>query len=330
MSESLNARTRLLSLIEIFNMYSNEIHPLAVEELCEKLEEYGYEVSKRTVLADIKAINTTPLKIIKVSKPQKGFYLANCNQQEAMSVIIEALLTSDMINDEKMEYTKKFLYSNACLPSVDLVFNTSETYYSVLPKKSFSHDTLITMRLAIRDKKQLLIRYSRIVPGDAFSLAEKEETISVNPIKIAFSGGMLSLIFSNTKTPDKIEFINLPRIKSADIIKKDSADIDGSLVVATNYFNEQPSNTSMVKTEWILIQFKNEDIETVENFFPSPIEFRKSQKNGYCVAKTLATIDHNLLGWFLVMGDRIEIVKPDSLKELFMDKINKYHNSQKR
>ncbi len=311
-------------------MYSNEIHPLSVEELCEKLEEYGYEVSKRTVLSDIKAINSTQLKIIKVNEPNKGYYLANCNPQEALSTIIEALLSSDMLNTDRMDYIRRFLYNNACLPGIDLVLKTSETYYSILPKKEISQDALINARLAIRDKKKLLITYSRIVPGDAFSLSEKEETITVNPIKIAVYGGMLSFVFSCEKTPKKIEFINMPRIKSAYITKKPAETIEGSLLSATNFFNSLPSNASQVKTEWIVLKIRNEDIETVENYFTSPIEFRKSSDIGYCNAKILANIDPSLFGWLLIMGERIEIIKPDNLKELFMNKITKYYDSQKR
>ena len=318
MSDSLSSRTRLLCLLEIFNMYSNEMNALSAEELCEKLAEYGYQVSKRTVIADIKVINSTQFKIIKVNHPKKGYYLANCNPQEALCIIIEAVLSSE------------FLYNNACLPTVDLVLNTSETYYTALPKKDISQIALINSRLAIKDKKQLSITYSKIIPGDSFSLSEKEETALVNPIKIAIFGGMLSLVFSNVKTPEKIEFINLPRIKSANIINKSSVESDGTLLTAINHFNGLPSNASQVKTEWIMLKFKSEEIETVENYFPSAIEFRKSKDNGYCVAKILTNIDPSLFGWLLMMGDRIEIIKPDSLKTLFMDKIATYYNSQKR
>lgn len=330
MSDSLSSRTRLLCLLEIFNMYSNEMNALSVEELCEKLAEYGYQVSKRTVLADIKVINSTQFKIVKVNHPKKGYYLANCNPQEALSIIIEAVLSSDILNAERLDYVKKFLYNNTCLPTVDLVLNTSETYYSILPKKDYSQIALINARLAIKDKKQLSLTYSRIIPGDSFSLSEKEETAVVNPIKIAIYGGMLSLVFSAVETPGKIEFINMSRIKSANVTSKTSVESDGTLLTATNHFNGQPSNASRIRTEWILLKFKNEEIENVENYFSSAIEFRKSKDNGYCVAKILTNIDTSLLGWLLMMGDRIEIIKPDSLKTLFMDKITNYYNSQKR
>ena len=330
MSDSLSSRTRLLCLLEIFNMYSNEINALSVEEICEKLAEYGYSVSKRTVLADIKVINSTQFKIIKVNHPKKGYYLATSNPQEALSIIIESVLSSDLLNAERMDYIKKFFYNKACLPTVDLVMDTSETYYSALPKKEISQIALINARLAIKDKKQLSITYSRIIPGDSFSLAEKEETLIVNPIKIAIYGGMLSLVFSDVNTPEKIEFINMPRIKSANIMASDSIKSDGSLLTAINHFNSKPSNASLVRTEWIMLKFKTEEIEAVENYFNAPIEFRKSEDDGYCIAKIFATLDQSLFGYLLIMGDRIEIIKPDSLRQLFMDKVTNYYNSQKR
>ena len=73
MAEITSSRTRLLTLVEIMTMYSDEQNIMSIDEICEKLAEYGYEVSKRNVVADIKVINTTPVKIIQVT----GFGILN-------------------------------------------------------------------------------------------------------------------------------------------------------------------------------------------------------------------------------------------------------------
>lgn len=330
MPEKLNARIRLLCLIELFNMYTDEMNILSVDEICEKLSEYGYDVTKRTVLADIKAINASPLKIVSVNKPQKGFYLANCYSYQAINSILEAVYSSDMISNEESEYIKSFLYRNVCIPTLELITETTETRYPELPRKTILSDVLLNTRLAIRDKKQLVISYARIIPGDAFSLSEREEKMVINPIRTEYSGGTLALVFTCANTPKKVEFINMHRIKSADIINESSTSTEGNLLCSTNFFNSQPSIASRVKTEWILIKFKNEDIEEVENTFPIPIEFRKTDDSDYCIAKIFTAINSSLVGWLIMMGDRIEILKPDSFKELLIDKAKKYYDSQKR
>lgn len=98
---NLSARTRLLALVEILTMYSDEQNIITIEEICTHLTDYGYEVSKRLVLADIKAINETPLKIIGVSTPKKGYYIAKCFSQDAIYLILEAIFSSDVLSEKR-------------------------------------------------------------------------------------------------------------------------------------------------------------------------------------------------------------------------------------
>ena len=321
MAQSLNARTRLISLVEIMTMYSDEQNILSLDEICEKLTEYGYDVTKRTVLSDIKAVNTTPIKMISVSKPKKGYYLAKSFSQAAINLILEAIYSSDMLCEDDMEYITRYLRRNTCLSTLDLIMNTTKNFYSLAPKKEISRNTLYNLRTAIRDKKQVDLSISEITPGDSFSYAEKLKTITVNPVSIAVSCGVLALVFTCTDTPNKAEFINLPRIKSASIMQEPAAPYNGDLQAATNYFDGRPSTASSVTSAWILFKFKLKDIELIENNFASPIQFRKAQEDGYCIAKVFTVVDKSLIGLLFLLGDRIEIIKPTGLKELMSKKI---------
>lgn len=320
MADNPSARTRLISLIEILTMYSDEINLLTLDEICEKLSEYGYEISKRTVLSDIKAVNTTPIKIISVNKPKKGYYLAKCFSQSAINLILEAVYSSDMLSEGNMEYITNYLRRHICLPTLDLILDTSQNFYSAIPKKEVSSSVLSNLRIAIKEKKQVVLKITRIVPGDRFSSAEKVEEIKINPVKIAIYGGLLTLVFTLCNTPDKAEFINIPRIKSVDITNNSAAEFNGELLSATNFFNSMPSVASRIDTKWLMIKFKTKDIELIENSFSSPVQFRKSRDEGYCVAKTYTVFDEKLLGWLFLMSDKVEILKPDSLKDFFDEK----------
>ena len=125
MLEVLSSRTRLLSLVEIMTMFSDEQNILSIEEICEKLSEYGYEVTKRNVVADIKVVNTTPVKIIQVNKPKKGYYLAKSFSQSAINMILEAVYTSPLLSEENCNYIENYLRRNTCLATLDLILDTT-------------------------------------------------------------------------------------------------------------------------------------------------------------------------------------------------------------
>lgn len=320
MAQNPNARTRLIALIEIMTMYSDQQNILSTDEICKKLNEYGFGTSKRTVLSDIRAINTTPIKIIAVNKPKKGYYIAKSFSQSAINIIVETIASSSILSEGDKEYAIRYLRRNACLPTLDLILSTNHTYSSPAPQKTLSFEWIYNLRIAIRDKKQVSLSISRIVPGDGFSPSEKLERIIVNPVKISNDNGTVVLICTPLNTPKKAVFINLSRIKSVSILNENAADFNGNISDATNYFSSIPTESKLSSAKWILLKIKAEDVEIIENCFSSPVHFRKSKDEGFCVAKMLVNINADLIGKLFVLGDRIEILKPAKLKELFAEK----------
>ncbi len=304
-------------------MYSDEQNILSIDEICEKLAEYGYEVTKRIVVADIKVINTTPIKIIQVSKPEKGYYLAKSFSQAAINMILEAVYSSPLLSEENCGYIENYLRRNTCLTTLDLILETTEHFRTCLPHRKPCINSLYNIRVAIRDKKQTEIAVARTVIGDSFSLAEIYEVITVNPVKITASNGISALVFTRPETPDKAEFVTLTRIKTADITDRSSENFDGDLLSAVNMFTGERIFSNFRDPEWLLIKFRCEYKEFIRNCFSSPVYFRKSEQEGYCIAKVMVIIDNNLIGLLFTHSDKIEIIKPDSLRDFFISKINK-------
>ncbi len=323
MAEVLSSRTRLLSLVEIMTMYSDEQNILSIEEICDKLAEYGYEVTKRLVVADIKVINTTPIKIISVSKPKKGYYLAKSFSQSAINMILEAVYSSPLLSEDDCKYIENYLRRNTCLSTLNLILDTTEHLRSCVPQNKFRINALYNIRIAIRDKKQVELTVAKTIPGDSFSQAENNETIIINPIRISVCNGVYALVFTKSASPDKAEYILLSRIKSADLTESPSINFSGDLLSVKNIFTNESFCDKFQQAEWLLIKFRTEDIEFIKDSFTSPICFRKSEKEGYCVAKTLAVIDNSLIGLLFTNSDKIEIIKPDSLRDFFSSKFNK-------
>ncbi len=321
MAEVLSSRTRLLSLVEIMTMYSDEQTIMSIEEICEKLEEYGYEASKRNIVADIKVINTTPIKIIHVNKPKKGYYLAKSFSQAAINMILEAVYASPLLSEENCSYIENYLRRNTCLQTLDLILDTTAHFRSNAPQKKSCINSLYNIRAAIKSKLQTVLTVARTVVGDSFSQSEIFETITVNPIKITACNGISALVFTRADSPDKAEYVNITRIKSADITEIPSDLFIGDLLSAVNMFTGEKIYCNARDPEWILIKFRQEDTEYIRNSFPSVVYFRKADEEGFCLAKLLSVIDFNLTGFLFTHSDKIEIIKPDKLRDFFSTKL---------
>lgn len=319
LQENTNARTRLLSLVEIMTMYSDEQNILSIEEICNFLNDYGYNVSKRTVLSDIRAINTTPIKIIAVSQPKKGYYIAKAFSQEAISLILESVFSSELLTDNDVEYIKKYLRRCTCIPTLNLVLDTMVNLNKLSPERKELGDSIKNIRVAIKEKKQLELKVSYPIPGDSFSTSRDYIYITVNPVVLAVTNGTVVLVFTQANSPQKAEYIHISRIESA-VIGNDAVEFTGSPDSAENYFGHSPVGLNLAKKNWLLLRFRTEDIDIIENHFNYPVEFRKDDEDGYCIAKVCTTIDYSLIGWLFTLSNKIQILSPLGLTELFGDK----------
>jgi len=320
MPENTNARTRLLCLVEIMTMYSDEHNILSIDEICKHLSDYGYAVTKRNVVSDIKAVNTTPIKIISVSKPKKGYYISKFFSQEAISLILESVFTSDLLTENDVEYIKKYLRICSCEATLDLVFDTMITLNPLPSTRKKLSGALNTLRHAIKEKKQVSLKISRAVPGDTFSDARQVETITVNPIVLAVANETVVLVFTRLKTPQQAEYLHISRIEDATMLRKSAAEFTGDLNGVVNYSGVTPEKLNYAERKWLLLRFRTEDIDLIENRFNYPVQFRKDEEDGYCIAKVETVIDYSLVGWLFTQRNKIEILSPAGLKELLEEK----------
>ena len=328
MESTPNARTRLIVLAEILTMFSDENNILSLDEICEHMHDYGYNVSKRNIAADIKAVNQTTVKIVSVSKPKRGYYIVKSFSQDAVRLILEAIFSSDILSEEETDYIKKYLRRNTCITTLDLILNTTINLNSYAPKRETSSEILNNLRLAIRDKKQVILTVSRSRPGDTFSDTVDFENIAVNPVVLTVADGNVSFVFTRTETPQKAEYINLPRIKNVEIIKSEATDFTDDLVSATSYFDGSPMESSYYFKEWLVLRFPCEYIELIENRFNTPVQYRKDETEGYFNAKVFTVFDDKLLGWLFALSDKIEIVAPMKIRQMFEDKAKNILNTK--
>lgn len=324
MADTNNARTRLVALVEIFLLNTDDYNVLSVEEIQSKLAEYGYDVNRRTVLADIKALNTTPFKVVSVSKPKKGYFLTKSHSETSLHLIMEAIYSSESMSAETIREIEKNIKRLSCIPTFELLKKSTKNIAPLIERSNYSQEVLHHLRLAIIDRKQIRMTYTKLIPGDSFSVPSATDSVIVNPIRVAVTKTCLALTFVRDDTPDKLEFINLDRIAGIETLDETCLDYEGNLADAVNFFSGIVTQAKRRVPEWLFLKFRNEVAETVENNFEHKVEFKKAPEEGYCIAKVYTVLDERLIGWLLHMGRKIEIIGPKSLEEYFREKIKEF------
>lgn len=324
MADTINARTRLVALIEIFLLNTDDYNVLSVDEIQSKLAEYGYEVNRRTVLSDIKALNTTPFKVVSVSKPKKGYFLARSHSETSLHLILESIYSSESMSAQTVKEIEKNIKKISCIPTFELLKKSTQNISPLIERSNYSQEVLHKLRCAVVDRKKIRMTFTKLIPGDSFATPSATGTVIVNPIKIAVTKTCLALAFVQDSTPDKLEFINLDRIADIESLNETCLDFDGDLTDAVNFFSGIVTQAKRRIPEWLFLKFRNEIAEIVENNFEHRVEFKKAPEEGYCIAKVYTVLDERLVGWLIHMGRKIEIISPKSLEEYLKERVNEF------
>ncbi len=319
MEENIGARARLLHIVDILNVYSNESNVLSIEEICSHLEKYGITATKRSVVADIKSINSTTHKIIYVTNPKKGYYIVRDYTLSSVDAMLTAIYSSDMLSVAERNNALRTLRHILSISTGDLLLNTTERVSADIPREPVSWENVMALRHAIHNKKKVLITYTVTSPGDSFSSVEAEDKMTVNPIRIAISINSTLLVFSQVDSKTA-ECIHMCRIKKVEMLNEAAQPYYGDINDAKGFFTGSTIKERHRIAEWVFLKFRQEHTEFVKNFFDSPIKVRKDENEGYCIAKVFSVLDERLIGWLLSFNDRVEIIAPQDLRDYLTER----------
>ncbi len=317
----------MLAIVDILQTHTSASNVLSIEEICTYLGEYGFEATKRNVLADIKCINTMPYQVIYVTKPKKGYYITRAISESAVDALLTAIYSSQKLSAQERENAENALQQAVGIPTNNLLISTTERVAADVPHEPVHRETVMVLRDAIYRRQKVRISYTITCPGDCFSSDEKEEQITVNPVKIAISSNSTLFVFTQTGS-QKPECMHLCRIKNVEILNEKSEKFNGDISDSSGFFTGTTIKNRHEIADWVFIKFNCEYAEFVRNFFDSPVQLRKAEDGKY-IAKVFTVLDERLIGWLLCFGDKIEIVAPVELQDYFKERLksNVYYES---
>lgn len=212
------SKVKLLYLMEILWLYTDEEHILSANEICRKLEEYGSRAERKSVYNDIEALRTFGFNIVNARTPKRGYFLASRMFEPAeIRILMDAVREAMFIPSiRKTTLIKKVgsltserqarLIEKQLLPDDENTLEEKKLCYKIN-----------VIHAALREEKQVeFLRISRAVKAH-YSASRREEVCTVNPHALVCDKGRYSLIFSSLDLSE-VHRVRLDRIKDLKLL----------------------------------------------------------------------------------------------------------------
>lgn len=318
MSGNPKQKIKLLYLKDIMLRETDEEHPLNAQQLCSILKEQGINAERKSIYADLNAINDYGIEIQKSFSPKSGFFSSShLFELPELRMLMDAVQAAAFIPQKKTkqiinkltqsvskyqaETLNKQIYVNSELKS-----ENKEIYY-----------TIDKLHRAIEEKKQISFYYyhRKIVNNIPVNDAGRE--FIYNPYAMIWNNDKYYLV-GNYDKYNNLSHFRLDRIKKVNILNKPARHFS-QVSSYTDYFDVADYSSTVFnmysgsKIEIIELLCENEMLDVIIDKFGLNMPYKTYDRNHFSV-KIKAQISEGLISWLMEFSNRMLVLSPTSLK----------------
>ena len=330
MAKSENQKLKILYLLEMLWEETDEEHPLSTKRIIEKLEKKDIKAERKSIYADIEALQDFGFDIIlKSGRGDGGYYLASRDFELAeLKLLVDAVLASRFITEnksrkliEKLErLTSKHqggeIKSHLALQGRAKTEN-EKIYYSI--------DAIYK---AINENKKLSFTYlDWALSSKKLEPRKKGEKYIISPWSMVWDDDNYYLIGYDSAA-EKIKHYRVDKIKDAEPLSEKR---DGrSLLEDINLAEYTKKTFGMYGGTEKMVSLRLPDylFGVMMDRFGKDISVRKLP-DGYLAVRIKAVISRQFFGWLCGLGKDVTIQAPDDIKAEYTAWLNEILKAQK-
>ncbi len=310
-------KLKLLKLMELLHMESDEQHPITTHTICHHLAKYGISCDRRTLSRDIVVLNASGYEIMnKMIGHEKAYYIEDRSfSVPELKILIDAVQAAKFITKNKSQelITKiaRLGGSNQAeiLKDNMVCFNTRKhcnesVYYNVG-----------TLEEALRGNKQVSFYYFDLNENCEKVYRKEKQRYVVEPMALIYNEDYYYLMCYSAKYCDinnyRIDRMNHVQVENESISKE--AMLREKDVVA---YTDQVFKMYGGQKETVTIEFDRSLVGVVYDKFGEEIRMRRISENT-CVATVEVQISPTFWGWLFQFAGKMQILSPYSIREAY-------------
>ena len=178
---------------------------------------------------------------------------------------------------------------------------------------------------AIQSGWQVELTYRRRVIGDQNAVEYEEKRHKISPYAMIWSDDHYYLVGNNEKY-DNLMVLRLDRIRRLEILEGERVRPFSEVSPYKNFFDsadyaKKHFNMFAGNTEHVELICKNDLIEQVLDKFGENIRVYRVNEDKFGVAADIA-VNEGLVAWLMQFGARVQVKKPQSLKNMLLSRID--------
>ena len=307
-------KNKMLHLTEILSQESDAEHPIATNELLEKLSAYGISCDRRTLARDISQLQDMnyPVKCIRVGH-SNAFYMEQHSFSLAeLKIIIDAIQASSVIpEDMTAALTSKIANLGGPHCAESLLIN--KIRFNIRKQTNTGvFDSIAVIEESFSRQKQISFVYFKHDENRNKVYKHNKERYIVDPIALIYENNNYYL---RCYIQAKEDFRNF-RIDRMEDVQHLETDICKKALVKENELATYTSKAIKMyggeETE-VELEFDDSLIDVVYDQFGFETKIKRLEKSNLFSAKVRVQISRTFWGWYFQFPEKMRIISPQKV-----------------
>ena len=329
--ENKTSRLRILALLKILNMYTDEEHPVSGDGLCAKLGDYGIKCERKTLYRDIAALKAFGIDVLYTHTPKMGYFIGERDFEPP-----EVRLLTDAVRSAPFITNKKTAELTAKLKSLLSLWQAGEAEKQVHVENLLKYDNeeiyyaIYTVSRAIGQNRKISFTYHhRVIAGNK-AVLDSGRKFTISPYALIWNSDKYYLA-GNYQKYDSVSVYRIDKMRHTEMLSEQSRPFQEVSVYKESFdaadFARRAFNMYSGEKRSIELRCMDSALEIILDRFGNDVCIN-TKKDGTFTMRADVYVSEGFLEWLLQYGDRIAIVSPRELRlEMVkrIDKLNKIY-----
>ena len=305
---------------------SDEEHVLNASQLIEMLAAKGFEVDRRAVYSNIATLEEYGLDIIKKGGNAGGYYIASRDfELPELKLLVDAVQSSKFITARKSkelirklekltsDYAAKELSRNVFIHN--RIKAANETIYYSVDK---IHD-------AINHNRQITFQYAEWTPKKELVPRKNGALYRVSPWALTWDDENYYLVGYDQES-DKIKHYRVDKMKSMSLSEKKRAGKDNFENFDLASYARKTFGMYGGRDESVLLRGEKSLVGVILDRFGKNAMIMPDGEDHF-KTDVLVTVSPQFFGWVTAIGDRLQIIGPEDVREGYKNYLQDFMNA---
>ena len=317
-----NQKIKILYLMRIFLEQTDEEHPMSVKELIAYLNSLGISAERKTVYDDIETLRNFGMDILNRREHPAGFYLASREfELPELRLLVDAVQSSRCITNGKSRQLIRKLESLASVYESRQLRRQGFAENRIRTINENVYYSIDMIQRALTEDRQISFQYCEWTVEKKLRPENEGERYSVSPWGLVWQNEEYYLITYDEKCG---------RVKQYQVDKLQQIRIEKEVRRGREFFENYDIGELTSRTfgmfggreVTICLEAHNRLVGVVLDRFGRDIMIHRKDPEHF---KTLVrvNISDQFFGWICGFGNKAVIMAPESVKNQFLDYIEK-------